>query len=146
MQWAGAGPNWCCRTHNTGFLAGDTWLRMNLNKDITRFFCFLFLLPTSPFHAGGACYIKRGGKKMLGCAAKVTRQDQLWLPRGFPQGVRYKKQGLVYGFAFPRKRRACFSHPKSSLGIEFGSFWKEDLVSAMSLLPLPHVQDPAPLG
>lgn len=65
---------------------------------------------------------------MLPCAAKVTKQDQLWLQwggfsrRGLRQGggglrrgVRYKKQGLICGFAFPRKKKLASHIPRHLL-------------------------------
>lgn len=80
---------------------------------------------------------------MLPCAAKVTRQDQLWLRQGGSgrEGGSAGSQAYLW-LCFSKKEKARFSHPKSSLGIEFRLFWKEDLVFAMPLPPLPRVQDP----
>lgn len=57
---------------------------------------------------------------MRPCAAKVTRQGQLWLQQGLRQGVRYKKQGLVCGFDFPRKKRAASHIPGHLLELSLG--------------------------
>lgn len=79
---------------------------------------------------------------MLPCAAKVTKQDQLWLRWGgssrrglrqgwgAPAGSQVQKTGAHLWLCFSKKEKARFSHPKSSLGIEFRLFWKEDLVFA----------------
>jgi hypothetical protein len=53
-------------------------------------FCFLFLLPTKPFHSGGARYIRRRRResgKVLGCCLR---------PGAVPVGSQIQKQGLCF--------------------------------------------------
>lgn len=47
------GTNWGSVMHNTGFLRGDPWLLMNLNKDTTRFLFFCFFCQQTRFMLEG---------------------------------------------------------------------------------------------
>lgn len=71
-------------------------------RNLLGFLFFCFLLPTSPFCSGGACYVSRGGKKNAGREAKVTRTAETFRSAAATAGSQVNT-GVVCGFAFSRK-------------------------------------------
>lgn len=128
--------------HKIGFLGGDPWLLMNLNKYTTRFLVFVSSANKPVPCWRGLCKEEREENAALCSQSHQTRSAVA--PAGAPAGSQVQKTGACLWLCFPKEEKGRFSHPRSSLGIEFRSFWKEDLVFAMFLPPLPHVQDPGP--
>lgn len=120
------GTHWGSVMHNTGFLGGEPWLLMSLNKDTTRFLffvssankpvpCWRGLLRKEEREENAALCSQ--SHQTRSAVAPVGRLQQEGAPAGrggLRRGVRYKKQGLICGFAFPRKKKLA-SHIPSHL-------------------------------
>lgn len=115
---------------------------MSLNKDTTRFLffvssankpvpCWRGLLRKEEREENAALCSQ--SHQTRSAVALVGRLQQEGAPAGrggAPAGSQVQKTGAYLWLCFSKKEKARFSHPKSSLGIEFRLFWKEDLVFA----------------
>lgn len=137
------GTNWGRVMHKTGFL-GDPRLLMNLNKDTTRFLIFVSSA-NKPVLCWRSLLCKEEREENAALCSQSHQTRSAVAPAGASAGSQVQKTGACLWLFFSKEEKAaCFSHPKSSLGIEFRSFWKENLGFAMFLPPLPRVQDPGP--
>lgn len=78
---------------------------------VFKFFMFLFLWPTNPFHSGRAHYIRRGREKNAGHEAKVTRRAETSGSAAAPAGSLVQNTEVVCGFVFSGKgKKKAASH------------------------------------
>lgn len=104
----------------------------NLNKDITRFLFFVSSA-NKPIPCWRGLLYKEEREENAGVCSQNHQTRSAAVPAGAPAGSQVQKnRDLFMALLFQGRKKAHFSHPSSSIGTEFGSFWKEDLVFAVS--------------